>query len=174
MVAIDVDSGASAAAAPAINAAAGREIARQFRLRRLGGLIAIDFLKEGMAEGHAALRSFAADDPWPWTPPASADPSGLTALQRARLGPSLLNMTEGDVAAGLAALRLAIRVSRRGRAPAQLEARAGVIGQLRGQLREAHRAAVARLGAPLDLTIVEGLRFARILGQHGEILEEAT
>lgn len=74
LVAIDVDAGARAGSGDAaqfvldLNIAAAHEVARQIRLRNLGGLIAIDFVsmqaKSHNTELERAVRAAFADDPW--------------------------------------------------------------------------------------------------------------
>ncbi len=75
-----------------VDLAAAREVARQLRLRRIGGLVVIDFVdlesKRDRARLDAALRQAFADDPaavqlYPMSP------LGLVELSRQRLGPSL-------------------------------------------------------------------------------------
>ena len=75
-----------------VDLAAAREVARQLRLRRIGGLVVIDFVdlesRRDRARLHAALRQAFADDPaavqlYPMSP------LGLVELSRQRLGPSL-------------------------------------------------------------------------------------
>jgi Ribonuclease G/E len=74
LVAIDVDAGARVASrqqdqfALELNIAAVKEVARQLRLRSLGGLIAIDFVsmrrKPDLARLDQAIRAAFAGDPW--------------------------------------------------------------------------------------------------------------
>ena len=75
-----------------VDLAAAREVARQLRLRRIGGLVVIDFVdlesRRDRARLDAALRQAFADDPaavqlYPMSP------LGLVELSRQRLGPSL-------------------------------------------------------------------------------------
>ena len=75
-----------------VDLAAAREVARQLRLRRIGGIVVIDFVdlegKRDRARLDAALRQAFADDPaavqlYPMSP------LGLVELSRQRLGPSL-------------------------------------------------------------------------------------
>jgi len=74
---------------------AAREIARQLRLRRIGGIVVIDFIdldsKRERTRLDAALRAAFADDPaaiqlYPMSP------LGLVELSRQRLGPSLAEL----------------------------------------------------------------------------------
>jgi ribonuclease G len=75
-----------------VDLAAAREVARQLRLRRIGGIVVIDFVdlesRRERARLDAALREAFADDPAPiQVYPMS--PLGLVELSRQRLGPSL-------------------------------------------------------------------------------------
>ena len=90
LTAIDVDGGGRRPLEVDLEAAA--EIARQLRLRRLGGTIVVDFVdlaaKRDRARLLATLRAALADDPapvrvWPMSP------LGLVELSRKRSGPSL-------------------------------------------------------------------------------------
>ena len=59
LTAIDVNSGADKRGRLAVNIEAGAEIARQIRLRNLGGMIIIDFLKMKSKDDEAAfLKAF--------------------------------------------------------------------------------------------------------------------
>jgi Rne/Rng family ribonuclease len=78
--------------------AAAGEIARQLRLRRIGGIVVIDFVdlesRRERARLDAALRDAFADDPaavqlYPMSP------LGLVELSRQRLGPSLAELLGG-------------------------------------------------------------------------------
>jgi Rne/Rng family ribonuclease len=93
LTAIDVNGGARQALDA--NLAAAREIARQLRLRRIGGTIVVDFIdlpaRGARARVVAALRAAMADDP----APVQAWPMsrfGLVEISRKRLGPSLAEM----------------------------------------------------------------------------------
>lgn len=171
LVAIDVDRGRSTDAGAEINRAAGREIARQLRLRRLGGIVAIDFLREGLPEGLAALKAFSDDDLWPWSAPRGVDPSGLVSFQRARLGASLAEISTGLDACALAGLRAAVRAADRGGAPTRMRAPTQVITLLQTDLRPALQAAELRLGRSLDLERAKGLGSLEIIGPNAEILD---
>jgi len=90
LTAIDVDGGGRRALDVDLEAAA--EIARQLRLRRLGGIIVVDFVdlaaRRDRARLLATLRAALAADPapvqvWPMSP------LGLVELSRKRSGPSL-------------------------------------------------------------------------------------
>lgn len=174
LVAIDVDRAGSDATPAAVNAAAGREIARQLRLRRLGGIVAIDFLKEGLADGLSALRAFAEDDPWPMAPTRAPDASGLVSFQRARLGASLSDLATGHAARIYAALRQIVRLAEGGgERPRGLRASPAAIRHLQEGLAAALKAAEQRVGGPLDLERAEALRSIQIIGSQGRILDEA-
>jgi ribonuclease G len=78
-----------------VDLAAAREVARQLRLRRIGGIVVIDFIdleaKRDRARLDAALRQALADDPaavqlYPMSP------LGLVELSRQRLGPCLAQL----------------------------------------------------------------------------------
>jgi Rne/Rng family ribonuclease len=90
LTAIDVNGGGRAARE--VNLAAAEVVARQIRLRRIGGTIVVDFVdlathRERM-ELQAALESAFARDPAPvQISPVSAQ--GLVTISRERLGPSL-------------------------------------------------------------------------------------
>ena len=88
LTAIDVDRAAATAEPAAINLVAAAEIARQLRLRAIGGLVVVDFLKVGRREGEAAvaaLRQALASDPaTSKIVPMSA--LGLVELARQRTG----------------------------------------------------------------------------------------
>ncbi|MGH6942900.1 MAG: ribonuclease E/G, partial [Geminicoccaceae bacterium] len=90
LTAIDVDGGGRRALQTNLDAA--REIARQLRLRRIGGTVVIDFVDLSSKRDREALamelRSAFADDPasvqiYPMSP------LGLVQLSRQRLGPTL-------------------------------------------------------------------------------------
>jgi Ribonuclease G/E len=90
LTAIDVDGGGRRALE--VDLAAAGEVARQVRLRRLGGIIVIDFVdlatKGERAELVAGLRAALADDPEP-VQVYPMSPLGLVQLSRRRKGPSL-------------------------------------------------------------------------------------
>lgn len=97
LVAIDVNSGADRRSNLEINVEAAREIARQLRLRNLGGIVVVDFLKLKTAKDRAALEkalSAAFDDD-----PCTVQLHGLTGLglmelTRARRTPPLQDRLE--------------------------------------------------------------------------------
>jgi len=173
LVAIDVDRGSAAGAGAEINERAARECARQLRLRRLGGIVAIDFLRDGQAEAIAALSEISDSDFWPWAPPKSADPSGLVSFQRARMGASLADLTAGIEAQAYRALRLCVRISTRsGELLRGIRAAPDVIRHLQSDLAPAVRLAEQRLGGPLDLQREPGLGSIEIVDIKGEVLEK--
>lgn len=97
LVAIDVNSGADRRSNLEINVEAAREIARQLRLRNLGGIVAVDFLKLKTAKDRVALEkalSAVFDDD-----PCTVQLHGLTGLglmelTRARRTPPLQERLE--------------------------------------------------------------------------------
>jgi Rne/Rng family ribonuclease len=100
MTVIDVDTESAAAASAkatfaAINRAAAREIARQIRLRNLGGRVAVDFAGLGDARALAAalglLRAGVAADPMA-VQIAKPSEFGLVELMRRRERPTLAEM----------------------------------------------------------------------------------
>lgn len=96
LTAIDVDGGAERALA--VNLEAAQEIARQIRLRNLGGIIVVDFI--GMAQRRdrqrvvAALRRAVAQDPFP-VQVHDTSPLGLVEIGRPRRGASLAAVLAG-------------------------------------------------------------------------------
>ena len=77
------------------NLAASREIARQLRLRRIGGTVVVDFIdlptRAARARVLAALRDAVAGDPAPVQVFAMSR-FGLVEISRKRIGPSLAEM----------------------------------------------------------------------------------
>jgi Ribonuclease G/E len=113
LTAIDVDTGAATAAGNptslsiAVNLEAAAEIARQLRLRAIGGLIVIDFLRlaesSHQAQVLAAFRAALADDPAS-TRVLGFSQLGLVEMTRQRLGEPLasrLNEPCQDCVGGL-------------------------------------------------------------------------
>jgi ribonuclease G len=96
LTAVDVNagraSGQDAAAARRVNAEAAAEIARQLRLRAIGGLIVVDFItasgRAALSEAAAALRAGLAAD-GESTHIEVAGRTGAVVLTRQRRGPSL-------------------------------------------------------------------------------------
>ena len=93
LTAIDVNGGGRQALEA--NLAAAHEIARQLRLRRIGGTTVVDFIdlptRTARARVLAALREAVADDP----APVQVFPMsrfGLVEISRRRMGPSLAEM----------------------------------------------------------------------------------
>ena len=91
--AIDVNGGGRRALEA--NLAAAREIARQLRLRRIGGTAVVDFIdlpaRAARARVLAALRDALADDPAP-VQAFSMSRFGLVEISRKRTGPSLAEL----------------------------------------------------------------------------------
>ena len=91
--AIDVNGGGRRALEA--NLAASREIARQLRLRRIGGTVVVDFIdlptRAGRARVLGALRDAVAGDPAPVQVFAMSR-FGLVEISRKRIGPSLAEM----------------------------------------------------------------------------------
>ena len=77
------------------NLAAAAEIARQLRLRRIGGTIVVDFIdlpaRAARARLLMALRDAVADDPAP-VQVFTMSRFGLVEISRKRIGPSLADM----------------------------------------------------------------------------------
>ena len=93
LTAIDVNGGGRRALEA--NLAAAPEIARQLRLRRIGGTIVVDFVdlpaRSARARVLEALRAALADDPEPVQVFAMSR-FGLVEISRRRGGPSLAEM----------------------------------------------------------------------------------
>ncbi|KAF0178450.1 MAG: RNA-binding S1 domain-containing protein [Alphaproteobacteria bacterium] len=99
LVAIDVDSGRRSGSPDAekfaldLNIAAAQAVARELRLRNLGGIVAIDFVsmrdRRGGEAVVAALKAAVADDPW-----------GVTVAAMSRFG--VVEMSRGQLRAPLA------------------------------------------------------------------------
>jgi len=106
LTAIDVDSGGGKPADA--NRAAVEEVARQLRLRGIGGQVVIDFIpyggRGGMFKLAAALKRAVADDPVP-THVFGVSALGLVELTRERHGPSLAElMSQRHTGPGVAAI----------------------------------------------------------------------
>lgn len=174
LTAIDIDVGASSQSGAEINLAGAREIARQLRLRRLGGLIAIDFLKDGLSEGIHALAKYNEDDPWPWTAPTRPDASGLVSFQRARLGSSLLELAREPRSVVYAAMRAVVRLAAAdpARPPISLVAPPDFVHLLQFDLAEAVKQLETRLGMRLNLERSRGDGKIRVLDRDGATLAE--
>ena len=91
LTAIDVNAG-SEPNGPSVNLAAAQEIARQLRLRHIGGIIVIDFISMGRERDRdqvmEALKTAVADDP-SQTYIVPMSPLGLVEMTRERRGPGL-------------------------------------------------------------------------------------
>ena len=169
---IDVDVAQSNADAGAINDAAAREIARQLRLGRHGGLVVVDFLRRTpVRESLRQMAELGEVDPWPWVPPDKPDALGLTSFARPRMGASVAEMTTSETAMALAALRQACRLAKQGIMPATIAAPPAIIGLLQGPLSDALADAARRVGQALDLKRDQGLRSAQMLDATGKRLE---
>ncbi len=168
LTAIDVNSGAAAARALAVDLEAAAEIPRQLRLRALSGLVVVDFLAledgEDRRKVVAALRRGLKQDPEPGRVFAMA-PSGLVELTRRRGRPPLHElMTEPCGLGGLGRVKdpvtlafEALRAVRREAAaqpaaPVILRAAAAVVEALANGPAAAARAALEeRLGREVSL-----------------------
>ncbi len=121
LVAIDVDSGTDGAeggrgrTARRVDLEAAVEIACQLRLRAIGGLIVVDFLKlDSRADRDAVIAAFdaaRAEDPTP-TRHGGFSPLGLVEIARARNRPSLAEMLLQPGTPDLTARALAARMLR--------------------------------------------------------------
>jgi ribonuclease G len=141
-------------AALAANLEAAEEIARQIRLRDIGGIVVVDFLRLSRPEHRRrvveALRRASSGDPQQ-VDVLGMTPAGLVELTRRRGRPSLKQLASGPLAQGFALLRaaMAAAAARPGRglkaraAPAVVEALEGEAASL------AH--ARARIAAGLEL-----------------------
>ena len=157
LTAIDVDSGSGSPAAA--NAQAVKQIARQLRLRGLGGQMVIDFIpsngKGGLTNLASQLRRLVASDPVN-TSVLGTTGMGLVELTRERKGPSIpelcleLRADATALAVGLRALRQAWTQSRHLTGhPITLRAAPAVITALQGQ-----GAALADLQQRLSVPVV--------------------
>jgi len=157
---IDVDLAAQESAgdweraALAANLEAAQEIARQMRLRDLGGIAVVDFLRLGSAEHRRrvveALRRASSGDPQQ-VDVLGMTPAGLVELTRRRGRPSLKQLSGDALARGFALLRRAMAeaAARPGRG---LEARAApaIVKALEKEAASL-RHARARIAAGLEL-----------------------
>lgn len=181
LVAIDVDAGGDRAATDnpsGFAAQTGLEIARQMRLRRLAGLILIDFPRIGGERARRALVT--ALEPalgrdgdvvtiHGWTR------AGLLEVTRTRREPSLLEVLgSGETANHFNAATLALEALRRvcretsGIARPRLRCPNPVKLALEGPLRPALDQVESRLGAPLVLEAGEGVNAIEITGDRRE------
>jgi len=158
LTAIDVDSGGGSA--QAANAQAAVEIARQIRLRGLGGQIAVDFIpvggKGGLANLAAQLRRLTASDPVN-TAVLGTTAMGLVEMTRERRGPSIPELCQecdiqsSALAVGLLALRQAVKhADRRPGRPLTVVTAPGVEAALVAE-RRALEQARERLVVPLKV-----------------------
>lgn len=170
LVAIDVDRARHTGKGGEINRTAAREIARQLRLRRLGGVIAVDFLREGLSEGLAVLGEYASSDLLAWRPPQQSDAVGLVCFQRTRAGQSLTEMATGLEASGYATLRAVVRAADQGATPQRIRASADLVHLLQTDLAASFAAAVTRIGRPLDLEREYGIGSIEVLGANDRVL----
>lgn len=172
LIAVDIDVAQSIADAGAINDAAAHEIARQLRLGRHGGLVVVDFLRRApVRESLRQMAELGEVDPWPWVPPDKPDALGLTSFARPRMGPSVAELTTGETAMALAALRHACRLAKNGALPAAIAAPPAIIGLLQGPLSDALADTVSRVGQAIALKRDQGLRSVQILDGAGKRLE---
>jgi len=160
LVAIDVNGGGSGRTPLEVDLVAAQEIARQLRLRNLGGLIVVDFLRpRGRDERDTvfeALIEACADDRVPvqvmgWTR------AGLVELTRPRDRPPLAETMSGAVSAAHAALRATLAAARRHPAGRyRVLAAPALVAYLQGEGRGALEAAGRRLGAVPELVAEPG------------------
>jgi ribonuclease G len=180
LAAIDVDTGAASGAggkeevAAAVNREAAAEIARQIRLRNLGGAIVVDFAPSRRPRARAAalraLETSLADDPV-GVHVFGFTRLGLVEMTRPRRRPSLAETltqpwpspdgpgrARAPVAVAYAALRRLIKESRAQPGAAfSLAAPRAVVGAFEGEAREARRRVEAHLGRTIALVADETL-----------------
>ena len=169
MTTIDVDAGAHMASGQArlareVNLAAAAAIGPALRLRRIGGIVAVDFLKMSAPKDRdmvlKTLKAAFKDDPTE-VQVGVFSPFGVVELQRQRMGPSLAEMFVtpsahlNDEATALAALN-ALCKSRGG--PAALALPAGSAALLGGALACAKASAEERLGFDIEVRSVAHLQ----------------
>jgi len=169
LTAVDVDTGGDARAggqARSIlqtNLEAAAEVARQLRLRNIGGLVAIDFVHMRDAahrrEVAAALRRAAAADAMA-VEVGEITRFGLLELTRRRERPSLAELLldppfalgrRNVLSVALAALRAVLRAAERGAGAPVLKAAPEVVAALRGPAAEALAETEKALGRSLLL-----------------------
>jgi Ribonuclease G/E len=168
LTAIDIDSGSREQ--ENINEDAAREIARQIRLRRLGGIISIDFIRSNIKPALEILEEFSKVDPWAWRAPKEADAVGLVSFQRERRGQSLANLTSGTTAIALDSLRFICRCARDG--ATVIEAPGAVIDILLGVLHSEYLDAQQRIGGPIELVRSKKSRVVFIKDRNGKVLQQ--
>ncbi|MEL0089131.1 MAG: ribonuclease E/G [Rhodospirillales bacterium] len=168
LTAIDVDSGS--ADIDSVNLIAAREIARQVRLRRLGGIIAIDFIRKNINPALALLDELSRIDPWAWRAPHEVDAVGLASFQRERRGQSLSNIATGVHACALKSLKFASRNARNG--AAVIEASGIIVDLLQGPLKPGLLEAERRVGRSLELKRSHNSDLVVIRDSGGKLLHE--
>jgi ribonuclease G len=174
LTAIDVDTGAhaptggQARALLATNLEAARAVARQLRLRNIGGLVAVDFVHMRDAAHRrqvaAALRQAVAADPMA-VEVGEVTRFGLVELTRRRERPSLAELMldppfalgrRNALSVALAALRAVLRAAESGPGAPVLKAAPEVIAALGGPAKAALAETEAALARPLALEAEPG------------------
>ena len=165
MTTIDVDAGGRRAANPArlaldANLAAAAEIACQLRLRGIGGIVAVDFLKMTAKADRervlSTLKDAVRDDPGE-VQVAGFSPFGVVEMLRGRTQPSLAGvMLEGKrrLSAETVALQALDDVVGRRGTSARVRVAPAVAMLLDGALRSARAEAEARLGFDIRVEAV--------------------
>ena len=165
LTAIDVDSGAGSAAAA--NAQAVRQIARQIRLRGLGGQMVVDFIpsggKGGLTNLASQLRRLVSHDPVN-TAVLGTTPMGLVELTRERRGPSIpelcldFHADAAPLAVGLQALRQAVAEAMHRPGRPLILTLAPEVATVLGSQPKAVDEARNRIGLPLTIRAEKGRR----------------
>ena len=162
LCAIDVNSAKFAGQAKRgsldINLFAMQEIARQLRLRRLGGAIVIDALKMNSNDDRKvvlkALREQLKDDPFP-THVLGFSHLGLIEMTRARRGPSLSESLTKNISSSVPTaetiaynlMREMVGISRKAKSAGYtLRASAEVVNVLNGDLKDTFAEAASKIG----------------------------
>ena len=163
LIAIDVDSGGGPV--PAANAQAVRQIARQIRLRGLGGQMVVDFIphggKGGLTNLATQLRRLVAHDPVNCAV-LGTTAMGLVELTRERRGPSVAELSldvtfeSAPLAVGLRALRLAVAESRHRPGKALTLVLAPEVAAVLNANPQAVSEARQRIGLPLAIRAERG------------------
>jgi len=169
--AIDVNLGAAAgkrgraaAAILAVNLAAADAIARQLRLRNIGGAVVVDFIsmagRDQRRAVEAAFAEAASGDPMPieilgWTRLGHLELTrkrGAAAIADRMLGPGGARRAKSPMTVALEALRALAGGTHR---PGRLELRVGgsVAAELEGKLATAFETAIARAGRPVTVIL---------------------
>lgn len=169
MTTVDVDAGSHMASGQArlareVNLAAASAIGSALRLRRIGGIVAVDFLKMSVPKDRdlvlKALKAGFKDDPAE-VQIGVFSPFGVVELQRQRTGPSLAEMFltsalhMNDEATALAGLNALCR-RRGGKAVLALPPGPAVL--LDGPLSYAKESAAQRLGFDIEVRSVAHLQ----------------